>query len=233
MKLFTLTESSIHHKISNETYDIELYLSVDRGETSIITTYIEVDVNDYNKVTSNLKDTVRDVLQEIYSVVVSNQDINSVVVSQFPQNDKGYIGIGELKFVDRLQGGGSTILIGKDLQILSVTRQILIDIEEPEEDIEEIVNSVKSINFPTKEECMTRLERDHRVTKAATRKYDVKDINVELTLNPKIGTVVNILLNSTPENEDEESVGFALAKILKPYKIRPQINGGSIIGVKD
>ena len=223
MKLFTLTESSIHHKISNETYDLELYLSVDRGETSIITAYVEVDVNDYNKVTSNLKDTVRDVLQDMYSVVVS----------KFPEDDKGYIGIRELKFVDRLQGGGSTILIGKDLQILTVTRQILIGIEEPEEDIEEIVNSVKSINFPSEQECMTRLERDHSVTKVATRKYDVKDINVELTLTPKISTVVNIVLNSTPENQDEESVGFALAKILKPYRIRPQINGGSIIGVKD
>ena len=223
MKLFTLTESSIHHKISNETYDLELHLSVDRGETSIITAYVEVDVNDYNKVTSNLKDTVREVLQDMYSVVVS----------KFPEDDKGYIGIRELKFVDRLQGGGSTILIGKDLQILTVTRQILIGIEEPEEDIEEVVNSVKSINFPSEQECMTRLERDHSVTKVATRKYDVKDINVELTLNPKISTVVNILLNSTPENEDEESVGFALAKILKPYRIRPQINGGPVIGVKD
>ena len=223
MKLFTLTESSIHHKISNETYDLELYLSVDRGETSIITAYVEVDVNDYNKVTSNLKEIVRDVLQDMYSVVVS----------KFPEDDKGYIGIRELKFVDRLQGGGSTILIGKDLQILTVTRQILIGIEEPEEDIEEIVNSVKSINFPSEQECMTRLERDHSVTKVATRKYDVKDINVELTLTPKISTVVNILLNSTPENEDEESVGFVLAKILKPYRIRPQINGGPVIGVKD
>jgi hypothetical protein len=223
MKLFTLTESSIHHKISNETYDLELHLSADRGETSIITAYIEVDVNDYDKVTSNLKDAIRNILQDMYSVVVS----------KFPEDDKGYIAIRELKFVDRLQGGGSTILIGKDLQILTVTRQILIGIEEPEEDIEEIVNSVKSINFPSEQECMTRLKRDHSVTKVATRKYDVKDINVELSLIPKINTVVSIDLNSTPENEDEESIGFALAKILKPYKIRPQINGGPVIGVKD
>ena len=77
---------------------------------------------------------------------------------------------------------------------------------------------------------MTRIERDHNVTKVATRKYDVKDINVELSLIPMVNTIVSIDLNSTPENEDEESIGFALAKILKPYKIRPQINGGPIIG---
>lgn len=223
MKLFTLTESSTHTRVAKDAYSFELYLSVDRGETSIITAYIDVSVKDYSKVTSNLKDSVRNILQDMYSVVVS----------KYPEDDKGYVGIREIKLIDFLEGGGSTILIGKDLQILTVTRQILIGIEEPEEDIEEIVNSIKSINFPSKQECMTRLERDHSVCKVATRKYDVKDINVELTLTPKISSVVNIVLNSTPENEDEESIGFALAKILKPYKIRPQINGGPIIGLKD
>ena len=220
MKLFTLTESSTHTRVVKDAYSFELYLSVDRGETSIITAYIDVSVKDYNKVTSNLKDSVRNILQDMYSVVVT----------KYPEDSKGYIGIRSIKLIDFLQGGGSKIIIGKELQILTMTRQILIGIEEPEEDIEEVVNSVKSINFPTKEECMTRIERDHNVTKVATRKYDVKDINVELSLIPMVNTIVSIDLNSTPENEDEESIGFALAKILKPYKIRPQINGGPIIG---
>ena len=220
MKLFTLTESSTHTRVAKDAYSFELYISVDRGETSIVSAHIDVSVKDYNKVTSNLKDAIRNILQDMYSVVVT----------KYPEDSKGYIGIRSIKLIDFLQGGGSKILIGRDGEILSMTRQILIGIEEPEEDIEEIVNSVKSINFPTKEECMTRMERDHSVTKVATRKYDVKDINVELSLIPMINTVVSIDLNSTPEHEDEETVGFALAKILKPYKIRPQINGGPIIG---
>ena len=223
MKLLDLFENT-RSTISRETYDLHLYIVVQKGfvgveSSPLFVSVVDVDVTDYDGFVNSAGDNIKSILDDVYSKVIS----------EYNPND-GYISIQGFQLTDRLNDGGSTILIGKQHTIFNITREILISIEEPEEDIQNIIGKIKLRNLPTKEQCMTRLKRDDKLVRAVTRKYDIKDINIELTVTPKVSSVVNVILKSLPENMDEEKLGFELAKILKPYKIRPQINGGTIIG---
>lgn len=220
MKLLTLLENSSYHKVDRPTYTVDVHLQADRGDVTTFTSYVEVSVKDYNSVVSDLPSTMRDILNDVYSVTVAN----------YPKDDKGHIGLRQFTIMDHLNGGGNSIFIGNINYLSRISRIILIGIEEPEEDIEEVVSSLYSISFPSYEECMTRLKNMSTLVQMATKMYDVKDINMELRLTPSINTISNVILNSTPEGMDEEQLGLKLAKLLKPYGVRPQINGGPIIG---
>jgi hypothetical protein len=220
MKLSQLIEG--YHKVKREPYDIDLHVTVDRGDVTTFTAYIDVFVKEYDNVISDIPSTIGNVLNDVYSMITT----------EYPDDTIGHIGIRELNMKDLLNGGGSTIVIGNLNRLSNISRVILINIEEPEEDIELIKNSIYNIKFPTLDECMTQLKKSNMIVKAATRRLDVRDINIELSLTPKINVITNIVLSSTPEDEDEESIGFKIARSLKPYNIRPQINGGVIIGTK-
>lgn len=221
MKLTNLLEN--YSTADRDLYTIHLHsdkITMDTLSRQSFVADVDVDIKQYETFYRNPGEVMKRILEDVYSLIITKYEVVGL----------GNIGIPNLKLTDRLNGGGSTILIGKRDTLFNVSRMFVIDIENPEEDIENIVSYMGELNLPTPQECMTQLERAHTISSMATRKYDVKDINVELTLLPKMKSVVNVILNSTPENEDEESIGFKLASALKPYNIRPQINGGSIIG---
>ena len=223
MKFMDLFESKYisHHR---DVYSIDAHIK--EVDDDFVDQYyiidLDVDIKQYETFAQNAGEVIKNIFNDTHSIVVSNFDIKGM----------GYMNINSMKLTDRLNGGGSTILIGKLKDLLSYSRSIVIGMDDNmEEDMEAITSTVRKMNLPSPSECMTKIKRDHKLVTMATRKYDVKDINIELTLLPKISSVVNVVLNSTPENEDEESIGFKLAKSLKPYKVRPQINGGPIVGL--
>ena len=220
MKLLDLFENT-RSTITRDTYDLHLYVVVQEGyvQSPLYVSILDVDIKDYDGFAKSVGENIRSIIDDTYSKIISDYNPN-----------EGHISIQSIQLTDRLGDGGSTILIGKIHQILTMTRTILIGIEEPEEDIDEIIRSIKLHDLPTKEECMTKIKRDHTIVKATTRNFDVKDINIELSISPKLRSVANIILKSTPEGMDEDEVGLKLAQGLKPYGIRPQINGGSVIG---
>mgnify|MGYP006244755935 FL=1 len=110
-------------------------------------------------------------------------------------------------------------------------RELVVDIRDSQNDIVLLKRSIYGIdNLPPKDECMTRLKRDHTIVKAYLRGYTVKDINIELNLLPRMTSIAQIELDLSSE-DNESKIGFDLGKKLKSYKIRPQINGGPIIGL--
>jgi hypothetical protein len=186
------------------------------------TVYIDIEFNDIVPNTDELRTTISQTLRYTVEQIQSEFKVESAVIF-----------IGELTVKDRLEGGGSLILIGKKNQIIkSQGRELVIDITDSEDDINTILNNVYGVdNLPPKDECMTRLKRDHTIVKAYTRNLDVKDINIELHLLPRMTSIAQIELGPTDEDELEK-IGFDLGKKLKSYKIRPQINGGPIIGTQ-
>lgn len=223
MKFMDLFESKYisHHR---DVYSIDAHIKEveDTADDQYFVIDLDVDIKQYETFVQNAGEVIKNIFNDTHSILVSNFDIKGM----------GFMNINSMKLTDRLNGGGSTILIGKLKDLLSYSRSIVIRMDDNlEEDMEMINSTVRKMNLPSPSECMTKIKRDHKLVTMATRKYDVKDINIELTLLPKISSVVNVVLNSTPENEDEESIGFKLAKSLKPYKVRPQINGGPIVGL--
>ena len=223
MKFMDLFESKYisHHR---DVYSIDAHIKEveDTADDQYFVIDLDVDIKQYETFVQNAGEVIKNIFNDAHSILVSNFDIKGM----------GFMNINSMKLTDRLNGGGSTILIGKLKDLLSYSRSIVIRMDDNlEEDMEMINSTVRKMNLPSPSECMTKIKRDHKLVTMATRKYDVKDINIELTLLPKISSVVNVVLNSTPENEDEESIGFKLAKSLKPYKVRPQINGGPIVGL--
>lgn len=225
MKLLDLNESKYIADVEKEgyTYSAHYY-----GYNDILLLDIDVTIRDLDTLTSRFGDILKTILTE--SLIQ--------IKSEHLQSGQEFVSLNYLMVKDELRGGGSTIVIGSqestgwgDFIKNNSGRSQVIDIEDPTNDINNILNNIKNINIPTKEECMTKLKRDHLVVKGVTRKYDVKDINIELTLLPKISSVAQLEIEFEFETDDETK-GTLIALALKPYSIRPQINSGPILGNK-
>jgi hypothetical protein len=228
MKLLTLLENSKHLNHSSDVYGIEMHVvpnpPAEGFDDLVYSVDVSIDIKQYETFTENAGESIRSILQDIHSLLVVNYKVES-----------GFISFINFTFNDRLNEGGSRILIGRLSDLLNYSREIVIGIDTPEEDIDILVNTVKKINFPTGKECMTRLKKDHTILKASTSKLDVKDINVELSFiysgdSVRLSSIGQVQLGSLPEGMDEEELGLQLSRKLKPYKIRPQINSGPVIG---
>ena len=220
MKLLDLFEGK-YVKVNNEDFAGNVHI-VKGSSDDTFTVYIDIEFNDIIPNTNELQNSITQILE--YTVEQIKEEYKT---------EDGVIFIGEVTIKDRLEGGGSVILIGKKHQIMRTQgRDLVVDIRDSQNDILLLKRSIYGIDkLPPKDECMTRLKRDHTIVKAFLRGYDVKDINIELHLLPRMTSIAQIELNLTSE-DDEEKIGFDIAKKLKSYKIRPQINGGSIIGTK-
>ena len=220
MKLLDLFEGK-YLNLSKEEFAGSIHI-VKGSSEDMYTVYIDIEFNDIVPNTDELRTTISQTLRYTVEQIKSEFKVDSAVIF-----------IGELIVKDRLEGGGSVILIGKKNQIIkSQGRELVIDITDSEDDINTILDNVYGVdNLPPKDECMTRLKRDHTIVKAYTRNLDVKDINIELHLLPRMTSIAQIELGPTDEDELEK-IGFDLGKKLKSYKIRPQINGGPIIGTQ-
>jgi hypothetical protein len=220
MKLLDLFEGK-YINLSKEEFAGNIHI-VKGSSEDMYTVYIDIEFNDIVPNTDELRTTISQTLRYTVEQIKSEFKVDSAVIF-----------IGELIVKDRLEGGGSVILIGKKNQIIkSQGRDLVVDITDSEDDINTILNNVYGVdNLPPKDECMTRLKRDHTIVKAYTRNLDVKDINIELHLLPRMTSIAQIELGPTDEDELEK-IGFDLGKKLKSYKIRPQINGGPIIGTQ-
>ena len=220
MKLLDLFEGK-HINLSKEEFAGNIHI-VKGSSEDMYTVYIDIEFNDIVPNTDELRTTISQTLRYTVEQIKSEFKVDSAVIF-----------IGELIVKDRLEGGGSVILIGKKNQIIkSQGRDLVVDITDSEDDINTILDNVYGVdNLPPKDECMTRLKRDHTIVKAYTRNLDVKDINIELHLLPRMTSIAQIELGPTDEDELEK-IGFDLGKKLKSYKIRPQINGGPIIGTQ-
>lgn len=223
MKLFTLTENAATETISRDGYTATYLMNLERGgrtpNTSLITVYVDVDVIDYDKVTTDMKNTINNILQDMYSVAIT----------KYPDSGNGYIHIKSLKLLHKPQDGGYSVLVGNMNDILSLTRQLLINTEEPEEDLQEIVSSVKEIKYPSFSECMTKIKKAKMVTKLTVIKLDVASYEVLLEWVPSFNDytiIVDLKFNSLPEDiEDPDVLGLKLTIPLKTFGIRPMING--------
>lgn len=220
MKLLDLFEGK-HINLSKEEFAGNIHI-VKGSSEDMYTVYIDIEFNDIVPNTDELRTTISQTLRYTVEQIKSEFKVDSAVIF-----------IGELIVKDRLEGGGSVILIGKKNQIIkSQGRDLVVDITDSEDDINTILDNVYGVdNLPPKDECMTRLKRDHTIVKAYARNLDVKDINIELHLLPRMTSIAQIELGPTDEDELEK-IGFDLGKKLKSYKIRPQINGGPIIGTQ-
>lgn len=220
MKLLDLFEGK-YINLSKEDFAGNVHI-VKGSSDDMFTVYIDIEYNDIVPNTNELQNSITQILE--YTV--------EQIKKEFKTED-GVIFIGEVLIKDRLEGGGSTILIGKKHQILRTQgRDLVVDIRDSENDILLVKRSVYGIdNLPSKDKCMTRLKRDHTIVKAYLRGYKVKDINIELHLLPRMTSIAQIELDLNSE-DDEEKIGFDLGKKLKSYKIRPQINGGPVIGTE-
>ena len=219
MKLTDIFENFTHSG-TNESFDYEVYV-VETDMTKYEILYacdIRISVKDYDTVVSDIAGVIRNTMVDIVKEL-SNK------------NGQGYLSISKITIVDDLNGGGSRILIGKGRTIwdYGFGGQSTISLEEPEEDINDLMTKVKRFKLPSHSECMTKIKRDHTIVKASTRMYDVQDINIELTLTPEVSSICQVQMK-VPEDKDEDEVGLDLGQRLKPYKIRPQINGGPVIG---
>lgn len=222
MKLLDLNESKYIADVKKEGYT---YSSHFYGYNDVLLLDIDITIRDLDTFTSQFGDILRTVLSETLTHIQS----------EHLQDGQEFVSLNSIIIKDELRGGGSTIVIGTkagDFIKNPSGRSQVIDIEDPTNDIDTIVNnSISNINIPTKEECMTRLKRDHKIVRGLTRMYDVKDINIELTLLPKMSSIAQLEIEFEFETDDETK-GFLIAKSMKPYKIRPQINSGPIIGTK-
>lgn len=218
MKLLDLNESR-YFDLKKENYTAAVHYY---GSDSVL--LLDVTVNVDLDLESNFGGVIENVLTTSIEEINKDKDID----------EKGYefVSLNHLMITDFLEGGGSSIVIGKLTDMFSSSgRELVIDIENPTDDILGIVSKMKKLKLPSKQECMTRIKRDHKILKGITRLYDVQDINVELTLLPKVSSVGQLNIRFK-EDQDEEQTGFALGRKLQPYKIRPQINGGPVVGTK-
>lgn len=221
MKLLDLNESKYIADVEKEGYT---YSSHFYGYNDILLLDIDVTIRDLDTLTSKFGDILRTVLTETLTQIKS----------EHLESGQEFVSLNHLIIKDELRGGGSTIVIGTTGDFIKNPsgRSQVIDIEDPTNDIDNIVNnSIKNIDLPSKEECMTKLKRDHKIVKGLTRMYDVKDINIELTLLPKVSSVAQLEIEFEFETDDETK-GTLIALSMKPYKIRPQINSGPILGTK-
>lgn len=215
MKLTHLVEG--FHNVDREVYRLEVYIQDNHEE--YVGIVLDVDIKQYDTYVTDSAGVMRDILNDMYSIITTNEPDKNIMIYS-------------IVLKDHLNGGGSSILIGNHQTLFNFGgRLVPISIDNVEEGIEEYIEGLRPLNFPTGEECMTRLKRDNKIVTALTRKYKVKDINIELHVLPKMNSVCNIIM-TPPEGMDEEQFGLELAKGLKPYKIRPQINGGPIIGTR-
>lgn len=219
MKLLDLFEGKTV-QLNDEDFAGKIQI-VKGSSDDMFTVYIDIEYNDIVPNTKQLQDTVSQILT--YTV--------EQIKEEFKVED-GVIFIGQITIKDRLEGGGSVILIGTKKNIMrSQGRELVVDIRDSQNDIVLLKRSIYGIdNLPPKDECMTRLKRDHTIVKAYLRGYTVKDINIELNLLPRMTSIAQIELDLSSE-DNASNIGFDLGKKLKSYKIRPQINGGPIIGL--
>ena len=212
-----------YETIDRDVYRVTIYSDTNQNDLPYVSLHVDVDIKQYDTYVNDVTGILKDILG----------DVHSFVVVTYP--DKPMFYIQSINFMDKLNGGGSEIIIGDYFAFNRNPRVIPFMMNDIEESIEDYINHFKSFHrYPSGEKCMTKMKRDYNIVRGFTRKLDVKDINIKLYVirgsGLNMSSVAKITLNTPPENEDEKDLGLRLYQTLKPYGIRPQINGGPVIG---
>lgn len=211
MKLVDLLEG--YHTINKQVYDIGLFVQ------DVYEEYVgvnpEVTIKDYNAFASNPAGVITNILE----------DVTSMVITKHPNKN---ISIYSMTLIGRITDLPGSILIG-NLNTLFNTggRKIPIIIDDVEDGINEYIRSLRSTKFPSQEECMTRINRDHKlVTGILRRKVDLKSIDIEYNVHRNTSTAQVVIRPSFGDTlthdqfvEKYDDLRVKIKKLLEPYGI--------------
>ena len=211
MKLIDLVEG--YHDINKQVYDIGLFVQ------DVFEEYVginpEVTIRDYNAFASNPAGVITNILE----------DVTSTVISKHPNKN---MTIYSMNLIGRIKDLPGSILIG-NLNTLFDTggRKIPLIVDNIEESIQEYISNLRPINFPSQEECMTRINRDHKlVTGVLRRKVNLKSVDIEYNIHRGTSTAQVIInppfgddLTHDQFVEKYDDLRVKIKKLLEPYGI--------------
>ena len=133
-----------------------------------------------------------------------------------------------MNLIGRIKDLPGSILIG-NLNTLFDTggRKIPLIVDNIEESIQEYISNLRPINFPSQEECMTRINRDHKlVTGVLRRKVNLKSVDIEYNIHRGTSTAQVIInppfgddLTHDQFVEKYDDLRVKIKKLLQPYGI--------------